>query len=57
MKDDLTTPEDESVEAVNATFRFSNTPGAALPNTGGSGTQLFYIIGIMLIGVSLITIT
>jgi LPXTG-motif cell wall-anchored protein len=27
---------------------YGNTPGAALPNTGGSGTNLFYLIGCIL---------
>lgn len=31
--------------AVNATFRVGNTPGAALPNAGGSGTLLHYTLG------------
>ena len=30
------------------TFVVENEPGAALPNTGGPGTSLFYLLGIML---------
>ena len=29
-----------------------NTPGAALPNTGGPGTDLIYLFGIMLTGLA-----
>ena len=28
-----------------AGFQIGNTPGAALPNTGGPGTRIFYMIG------------
>ena len=37
------------VDAKNITVE--NTPGAALPNTGGPGTRLFYLLGIMLTAV------
>ena len=37
------------VEAQNAVFAVENTPGAALPNTGGPGTRLFTILGTILI--------
>lgn len=33
---------------TNATFIVNNEPGAALPNTGGAGTSLHYLLGIML---------
>ena len=36
------TPADQS-------FTVGNTPGAALPNTGGPGTRLFTILGSILI--------
>ena len=39
---------DPPTTAANATFRVGNTPGAALPNTGGPGTTAFYLLGIML---------
>ena len=29
-----------------------NTPGAALPNTGGPGTNLIYLLGVMLTGIA-----
>ena len=33
---------------TNAQAEVENTPGAALPNTGGPGTNLFYLIGCIL---------
>ena len=33
-------------------FRIANEPGAVLPNTGGSGTNLIYLFGIMLTGLA-----
>ena len=44
-------PQDgnEGTEAANARFTIGNTPGAALPNTGGPGTRLFTILGSILI--------
>lgn len=44
-----TTDIDESAEAVNAAFTVGNTPGAALPHTGGAGTKLFTLLGSILI--------
>ena len=41
-----------ATEAVNATFRVGNTPGAALPSTGGPGTSLICLLGIMLTGLA-----
>ena len=38
-----------SFEPDNNTFTVGNTPGAALPNTGGPGTRLFTILGSILI--------
>ena len=34
------------------TFTVENIPGAALPNTGGSGTTMIYLLGIMLTGLA-----
>lgn len=34
--------------AKNAVFTVGNTPGAALPSTGGPGTRMFYLIGALL---------
>ena len=34
---------------ADKTFTVGNTPGAALPNTGGPGTRLFTILGSILI--------
>lgn len=36
--------------ATSDTLVIGNTPGAALPNTGGPGTNLIYLFGIMLSG-------
>ena len=36
-------------EAQNITFKVENEPGAALPNTGGPGTNMLYLLGITLI--------
>ena len=49
VEDDLATPEDETSEAVNPTFRVVNTPGVELPHTGGRGTGMFTILGSLLI--------
>ena len=40
--------------ALNKEFRFEimNNPGAALPSTGGNGTSLFYLIGMLLTGIA-----
>ena len=35
--------------AANATFQVSNTSGAALPHTGGPGTMLFTLAGLVLV--------
>lgn len=48
VENDPDTPEDETAAAKNAQFRVGNTPGAVLPNTGGSGTRHFMIYGSML---------
>ena len=42
---------DPKVVAVdsNKQYTVQNEPGAALPNTGGSGTNLFYILGSVLV--------
>ena len=40
---------DASTEGTNAdTLVIPNTPGAALPNTGGPGTNLIYLFGLLL---------
>jgi LPXTG-motif cell wall-anchored protein len=44
--DDPETPEDGSVAATNAAFTIRNTPGSELPATGGSGTNLIYLLGL-----------
>ena len=35
-----------------ALVKIKNTPGAALPNTGGSGTTMFYLIGLILTAIA-----
>ena len=37
-----------AVKITNRTIIVGNTPGAALPNAGGPGTHLFYLLGILL---------
>ncbi|MBQ9065601.1 MAG: LPXTG cell wall anchor domain-containing protein [Blautia sp.] len=32
--------------------KVGNEPGAALPNTGGPGTSLIYLLGTMLTGIA-----
>ena len=39
-------------EATDIAFKVENTPGAALPNTGGPGTTLIYLLGIMCTGIA-----
>lgn len=39
---------EETDESSNTLFSIGNTPGVALPNTGGPGTTALYLIGIML---------
>ena len=50
--DDPETPEDKSVAATNAAFTIRNTPGSALPQTGGPGTNLIYLLGFTLTGLA-----
>ncbi|MBQ6635771.1 MAG: Cna B-type domain-containing protein [Lachnospiraceae bacterium] len=38
-----------SISGTTVTFTVDNTPGAALPHTGGPGTDIFTILGSMLI--------
>ena len=42
----------EAVPASNDVFTVENTPGAALPSTGGPGTNMIYLLGIALIGLA-----
>ena len=42
----------EMLKIDNQSINVGNEPGAALPNTGGSGTGLFYLSGIMLAGIA-----
>ena len=38
-----------ATDTTPATYTIGNTPGAALPNTGGPGTNLIYLIGSILL--------
>ena len=38
--------------ATNATFTVENMPGASLPYTGGPGSNMIYLLGIMLTGIA-----
>ena len=42
------TIKDKSADVPTIQLMIANTPGAALPNTGGPGTTAFYLLGIML---------
>ena len=42
----------EGKEAANAKVTVGNTPGSALPNTGGPGSSLLYLFAIMFISIS-----
>ena len=39
-------------EAADIAFKVENTPGAALPHTGGPGTTLICLLGIMCTGIA-----
>ena len=44
------TEEDKLVfDAASSTFTVGNTPGVALPSTGGPGTEIFKLLGGMLV--------
>lgn len=43
---------DEATETVWASVTVTNIPGAALPNTGGPGTRMFYLLGILFTGLA-----
>ena len=49
LKVQFTNTEEVTYDADSSTFNVVNTPGAALPNTGGVGTTVFYILGVILI--------
>ena len=46
--DPITGNRTDMVSIANYAITVGNTPGAALPNTGGPGTNLFYLIGAIL---------
>ena len=51
--DDPIIDNDRALVSENTlAISIKNEPGAALPNTGGSGTNLIYLLGIMLTGIS-----
>lgn len=43
---------DESKPPTNDTFLIGNEPGAELPSAGGHGTDLIYLLGIILTGIA-----
>ena len=45
-------PEAGEQSATNAAFTVKNEPGAVLPSTGGPGTSLICLLGIMLTGLA-----
>ena len=49
IADDPTTQEDESSPAEDASFTIPNTPGVALPSTGGPGTNILYLLGSLML--------
>ncbi|MBR0474001.1 MAG: LPXTG cell wall anchor domain-containing protein [Erysipelotrichaceae bacterium] len=49
---DAANNQTEMVRVNDMTILFGNEPGAALPNTGGSGTNMIYLFGIMLTGLA-----
>ena len=40
------------IKHLNGTFTVRNEPGAALPSTGGPGTNMLYFFGIILTGIA-----
>lgn len=40
------------VDYDDLTFTVGNTPGAALPHTGGNGTSMFQLIGLIFIAMA-----
>ena len=44
----VTKSSEDMVSYSNASFTVENTPGAALPSTGGPGDGLYYFIGLMM---------
>ncbi len=49
VSDNPDTPENESADAVNAAFTIGNTPGSALPSTGGPGSRFIILLGAMFV--------
>ena len=47
--EEMSNEDSEFVKVTNAVLKVGNTPGAALPHTGGPGTRLFTIFGSFLI--------
>ena len=53
VEDNPDTPDSiEEQAATNAALTVGNTPGKALPNTGGHGTTLIYLFCILLTGIA-----
>ena len=52
VDDPATTDINEAASAANAIFTLGNTPGAALPASGGPGTRLYLLLGSALIAIA-----
>ena len=50
LKVEFTNTDMVTYDSTTKTFTVKNEPGAALPNSGGPGTRLFYLLGIALAG-------
>ncbi len=48
--------DNEGIDAEGGTLRVANTSVVTLPNTGGEGVWLFLVLGLALVGVSLIVV-
>ncbi len=48
--------DNEGIDAEKDTLRVANTSVVTLPNTGGEGVWLFLVLGLALVGVSLIVV-
>ena len=52
ITDQNNTLNEGKVTYLDKQYKIQNEPGKELPNTGGSGTNIFYLLGIMLISIA-----
>lgn len=52
LKVEFTNTDMVTYDSTTKTFTVKNEPGAALPNSGGPGTRLIYLLGIVLTGIA-----